>query len=67
MVIWSDTELLVFALVLGMVIFKIWTVWHVSRQAKASKEGKLIFLWGITGMTTFALLAKGYISYQMGM
>lgn len=66
MVIWSDTEIAVFFVVLAMVGFKLWTVWHVSNKAKASFEGRLIFLWGIAGMTLFTLAAKSYISYQMG-
>ena len=67
MVAWSNTEITVFFAVLGMVAFKLWSVWHVSNKSKASREGRFIFLWGITGMTTFALLAKTYVSYQMGL
>lgn len=65
MVIWSNTELVVYSLVLGMIFFKFWTVWHVSKKAQATIEGRMIFLWGIIGMSTFILLAKTYISYQM--
>lgn len=67
MVVWSNTEIAVFIAVLVMVFFKLWTVWHVSNKAKASIEGRMIFLWGIAGMTLFTLAAKTYISYQMGM
>ena len=67
MVIWTATEIGVFIAVLLMVAFKLWTVWHVSNKAKATLEGRLIFLWGIAGMTAFTLLAKTYISYQMGL
>lgn len=66
MVIWSTTEIAVFMAVLGMIAFKLWTVWHVSNKAKATIEGRMIFLWGIAGMTLFTLAAKSYISYQMG-
>ncbi|WP_415912155.1 hypothetical protein [Neptuniibacter sp. QD37_11] len=48
-----------------MILFKFWTVWHVSKKAQATIEGRMIFLWGIVGMSTFVLLAKTYISYQM--
>jgi len=65
MVIWSNTELLVYSLVLAMILFKFWTVWHVSKQAQAIAEGRMIFLWGIIGMSTFVLLAKTFITYQM--
>ncbi|WP_286238604.1 hypothetical protein [Neptuniibacter halophilus] len=67
MVVWSNTEIAVFFVVLGMVAFKLWTVWHVSNKARATLEGRLIFIWGIAGMTLFTLAAKTYISYQMGM
>lgn len=67
MVEWTTTEIAVFMAVLAMVAFKLWTVWHVSNKSNASFEGRLIFLWGIAGMTIFTLVAKTYISYQMGM
>lgn len=67
MIVWTNTEIMVFYIVLGMVAFKLWTVWHVSKKSKASFEGRLIFLWGISGMTLFTLIAKTYISYQMGL
>lgn len=67
MIIWSNTEIAVFLAVLAMVAFKLWTVWHVSNKSNATFEGRLIFLWGIAGMTVFAMLAKTYISYQMSM
>lgn len=57
----------VFALVGGMVLFKLWSVWHVSRQAKANREGKLIFLGVITSITLFGVGAKFYISMMMGL
>lgn len=66
MVIWSTSEKLVFVALLMMVILKLWTVWHVANRYKASCEGRMIFVWGITGMTAFAVVAKSYVSYQMG-
>jgi len=65
MVEWTTTEVWVFAAVLGMVVFKLWSVWHVSLKARADKVGKLIFLGLIVGMTLFGVGAKTYISMMM--
>lgn len=66
MVIWSSAEVGVFFALIGMIILKIWTVWHVAKKSNATREGRLIFVWGITGLTAFAVAAKSFISYQMG-
>ena len=67
MVQWSDSEILVFSLVGAMILIKLWTVWHVSRQAKANREGKLIFLGLIISITLFGIGAKFYIGMMMGL
>jgi len=66
MVIWTDAELWVFAALIGMVVLKLWTVWHVSIKAQADKVGKLIFLGLIAGLTLFGIGAKTYFSMMMG-
>lgn len=66
MVVWSDTEIWVFAALIGMVLVKLWTVWHVSLQSQADRIGKLIFLGLIVGLTLFGIGAKTYISIMMG-
>ncbi|MBY4677145.1 hypothetical protein [Marinobacterium arenosum] len=66
MVIWSTTEIVVFAAVALMVLFKLWSVWHVARRSQANREGKLIFLGVISSLTLFGIGAKLYISHQMG-
>ncbi|MFT6351523.1 MAG: hypothetical protein ACJAZ4_001036 [Neptuniibacter pectenicola] len=66
MVIWSTGEIVVFFAVIGMIIFKLWSVWHVSLKAGANREGRAIFLGLITGLTLFAITAKIYISHVLG-
>ncbi|MDI3325047.1 hypothetical protein QKW35_11715 [Pontibacterium granulatum] len=66
MVVWSDTELWVFGALVGMVLLKLWSVWHVSVKAKADRNGRLIFLGLIIGLTLFGVGAKTYISMMMG-
>lgn len=65
MIQWSQSEMWVFYALIGMVLFKLWSVWHVSLKAKADTHGKLIFLGLISLMTLFGLGAKTYISYMM--
>ena len=65
MVIWSTTELVVFALVAAMIVFKLWSVWHVSVKSQANRAGKLIFLGLISGLSLFGILAKLWIGHQM--
>mgnify|MGYP000273881368 CR=1 FL=1 len=67
MVQWTTTEIAVFIAVALMIVFKLWSVWHVSVKAKASREGRFIFLGGISAMSLFGIGAKLFISYQMGM
>ncbi|KXJ51261.1 MAG: hypothetical protein AXW15_04795 [Neptuniibacter sp. Phe_28] len=66
MVIWSTGEIVVFFAVIGMIIFKLLSVWHVSLKAGANREGRAIFLGLITGLTLFAITAKIYISHVLG-
>ena len=66
MVIWSTGEIVVFFAVIGMIIFKLWSVWHVSLKAGANRKGRTIFLGLITGLTLFAITAKIYISHVLG-
>ncbi|WP_370280883.1 hypothetical protein [Pontibacterium sp.] len=66
MVVWSDTELWVFGALIGMVLLKLWSVWHVSVKAQADRNGRLIFLGLIIGLTLFGVGAKTYISMMMG-
>lgn len=66
MVNWSDTELAVFSIVGILVLFKLWTIWHVASKAKASRTGKLMFMGLISGLSLFGVGAKLWISYQMG-
>lgn len=66
MILWTTTEVAVFIALIAMVILKIWTVCHVAKKSNASREGRIIFIWGISGLTAFAVIAKSYISYQMG-
>jgi len=66
MVVWSTTEIVVFFLVGLMVLFKLWSVWHVANRSKANRSGRLIFLGLISTLTLFGVGAKAYISYQMG-
>ena len=66
MVQWSTTEVAVFFALIGMVIFKLWTVWHVSLKSGANREGRAIFLGLLTGMTLFGVGAKFYISHMLG-
>lgn len=66
MVNWSDTEVAVFSIVGMLVLYKLWTVWHVASQANASRTGKLMFLGLISGLSLFGVGAKVWISYQMG-
>lgn len=65
MVQWSTTEIAVFVAVLFAIGFKLWSVWHIQICASATREGKLIFLGLVSGLTLFALAAKFFISYQM--
>lgn len=67
MVVWSDTEVAVFYVVALMIVFKLWTVWHVSLKANANAAGRMIFLGIISGLTLFGIAAKFYISSVMGM
>ncbi len=66
MVNWSDTELAVFSVVGVLVLFKLWTIWHVATKANASRTGKLMFMGLISGLSLFGVGAKLWISYQMG-
>ncbi|MBR9882659.1 MAG: hypothetical protein GYB21_02960 [Oceanospirillales bacterium] len=65
MVQWSNTEIAVFIALLFAIGFKLWSVWHVQICAKATREGKMIFLGLVSGLTLFAIAAKFFISYQM--
>ncbi|MDO6515243.1 hypothetical protein Q4486_13950 [Neptuniibacter sp. 2_MG-2023] len=65
MVIWSTGEIFVFFAVIGMIVFKLWSVWHVSLKAGANREGRVIFLGLITGLTLFGITAKIYISHVL--
>lgn len=65
MVQWTVTEIGVFVVVLLAVGFKLWSVWYIQICAHASREGKLLFLGLIAGLSLFALAAKFFISYQM--
>lgn len=62
-----DSEIFVIICVVGMVLFKFWSVWTVSKDAKASREGKLIFVGLISGVSVFGIMAKLYISMAMGL
>jgi hypothetical protein len=66
MVIWSTSEISVFIAVIGMIVFKLWSVWHVSLKAGANLEGRTIFLGILGGLTLFGLTAKIYISHVLG-
>ncbi|MBR9868388.1 MAG: hypothetical protein GYB20_11945 [Oceanospirillales bacterium] len=65
MVIWSTSEIGVFIAVIGMIILKLWSVWHVSLKAGANREGRAIFLGLLAGLTLFGLTAKIYISHVL--
>jgi len=65
MVIWSTSEVSVFIAVIGMIIFKLWSVWQVSLKAGANREGRVIFLGLLSGLTVFGLTAKIYISHVL--
>ncbi|RTE64624.1 hypothetical protein EH243_16090 [Amphritea opalescens] len=65
MVIWTTSEIYVFIAVIGMIVFKLWSVWHVSLQAKANREGRVIFLGLLSDLTLFGLTAKIYISHVL--
>jgi len=65
MVIWSTSEVGVFIAVIGMIIFKLWSVWQVSLKAGANREGRVIFLGLLSGLTVFGLTAKIYISHVL--
>ncbi|BBB29687.1 hypothetical protein [Neptunomonas japonica] len=62
-----DSEIFVIICVTGMILFKFWSVWTVSNDSKASREGKLIFLGLISGASVFGIMAKLYISMAMGL
>lgn len=62
-----DSETFVIVCVTGMILYKFWSVWTVSKDAKASREGKLIFLGLIGGASIFGIMAKLYISMAMGL
>ncbi|WP_261832954.1 hypothetical protein [Amphritea atlantica] len=49
-----------------MIVFKLWSVWHVSLKAGANREGRTIFLGILGGLTLFGLTAKIYISHVLG-
>lgn len=65
MVIWSTSEMGVFIAVIGMIVFKLWSIWHVSLKSGANREGRAIFLGLLTGLTLFGLTAKVYISHVL--
>ncbi len=67
MMMWSQTEIMVFYVLLAMLGYKLWTVWHVARKSKANREGKLIFIGVISGLSLFAAGAKLYIGHMMGL
>ncbi|WP_177201137.1 hypothetical protein [Neptunomonas qingdaonensis] len=50
-----------------MILYKFWSVWTVSKQSKASREGKMIFIGLISGATVFGVMAKLYISMAMSL
>ncbi|WP_028470833.1 DUF2788 domain-containing protein [Neptunomonas japonica] len=62
-----DSETFVIICVTAMILFKFWSVWTVSKDSKASREGKLIFLGLISGVSVFGIMAKLYISMAMGL
>lgn len=65
MIVWSQTEIAVFIAVGLMVVFKLWSVWHVSLKSRANRQGRMIFLGLISCMTLFGIIAKFWISHQM--
>ncbi|WP_372739511.1 hypothetical protein [Neptunomonas sp.] len=62
-----DSEIFVLACVILMIMYKFWSVWTVSKQSKASREGKMIFIGLISGATVFGVMAKLYISMAMSL
>lgn len=62
-----DSEIFVAICLIAMILFKFWSVWNVSKQSKATREGKLIFIGLISGATVFGLMAKLYISMAMSL
>jgi len=65
MIIWDTTEFFVYSMVFLMIIFKLWSVWHVSLQSGANKQGRIIFIGIISSLTAFGIIAKLYISAVM--
>ncbi|WP_372742525.1 hypothetical protein [Neptunomonas sp.] len=62
-----DSEIFVLVCVILMIMYKFWSVWTVSKQSKASREGKMIFIGLISGATVFGVMAKLYISMAMSL
>ncbi|MDO6563887.1 hypothetical protein Q4488_10885 [Amphritea sp. 1_MG-2023] len=65
MITWTTSEIYVFITVIVMILLKLWSVWHVALKAGANREGRIIFLGLLSGLSLFGLTAKLYISHVL--